>query len=257
MKSIWKGAIGFGLVNVPVKMYTATGESRIDLDMLDKRDEEKIRFLRVNEKTGKEVEWADIVKAYKLDDKYIVLSDDDFKAASAKKSETLEILEFVDETEIDPIYYEQPYYLEPDKGGARSYGLLREALRKSGKVGVVQYVMREREHIAILKALDNVLLLNRIRYNDEIRSANDLELPGRTMPKGQELEMAIKLIENYSGKFKPEQFKDTYTEELLKHIKAKAKGKKPVATEKHISTAKSTDLMAQLKASLEEKRKAS
>src|SRR5579872_4863812 len=134
MRSIWTGSIGFGLVNIPVKLYSAVQGSELDLDMLDKKDHANIRFKRVNENTGKEVAWENIVKGYKLDDRYIVLTDEDFQKASPEKTKTISIQEFVRESDIDGIYYETPYYLEPDKSGARAYVLLRDALHKTGMV---------------------------------------------------------------------------------------------------------------------------
>src|SRR5688572_18902027 len=220
MRPIWTGAIGFGLVNIPVKLYSATESSTLDLDMLDKKDHSNIRFMRVNEKTGKEVAWANIVKGYKMpNDQYVVLSDKDFEAASAKKSKTIEITEFVKEQEIESVYYETPYYIEPDKSGARAYALLREALLKSGKVGVATFVMRSRETLAILKPADKVIVLNRIRFYEEIRDTSDLDLPAKSAVKPNELKMAISLIDQLSAKFDISGYKDTYSAELMKLIK--------------------------------------
>src|SRR5438093_8922863 len=173
MRPIWTGAIGFGLVNIPVKIYSATQSSSLDLDMLDKKDESNIKFLRVNEKTGKEVPWANIVKGYKLDGKYVVLDDKDFEAASAKKTKTIEISDFVKEEEISSMYYETPYYLEPDKSGTRAYELLLQALTKTKKVGIATFVMRSKESLAVLRADKKVLVLNRIRFAEEIRDTEE------------------------------------------------------------------------------------
>jgi DNA end-binding protein Ku len=143
MKAIWSGAIGFGLVNIPVKIYSAVEESSPDLDMLDKKDHARIRFKRVNETTGKEVAWENIVKGYDFDGKYVVLSDEDFEKASPVKSKIIEISEFVNEKEIESLFFEMPYFLEPQKAGEKAYALLREALKKSGKVGVKAYGQRD------------------------------------------------------------------------------------------------------------------
>src|ERR1700752_4663904 len=181
MKSIWTGSIGFGLVNIPVKIYSATESSTLDLDMLDKKDHSNIHFKRVNEKTGKEVAWENIVKGYKLpNDEYVVLADKDFELASAKKTKTIEISDFVKEEEIESMYYESPYYLEPDKSGARAYALLREALQKTKKVGIATFVMRSKESLAVLRASDKVIVLNRIRFEEEIRDPSNLDLPAKT-----------------------------------------------------------------------------
>jgi len=258
MRSLWTGAIGFGLVNIPVKLYSATESSTLDLDMLDKKDHANIRFMRVNEKSGKEVTWANIVKGYKLpNDDYVVLTDKDFEAASAKKTKTIEITDFVKESEIDSVYYETPYYLEPEKSGARAYALLREALQKSGKVGIASFVMRNKEGLAILRPSDKVIILNRIRFHEEIRDASDLTLPAKADVKANELKMAISLINQLSGKFNIAQYKDTYSAELLKVIKAKSKGKPVKVSKLKVVHSKSKDLMSQLKASLGKRKKAS
>jgi DNA end-binding protein Ku len=256
MRSIWTGAIGFGLVNIPVKMYSATESSSLDLDMLDKKDHANIHFKRVNERTGKEVAWENIVKGYKMpNEEYVVLSEEDFEQASAKKSKTIEISDFVEETEIDSIYYETPYYLEPDKSGERAYALLREALIRTGKAGIATFVMRSKETLAILKARDQVIVLNRIRFEEEIRAPEELSLPPKTQVKPPELKMAISLIGQLSGKFDISQYKDTYSAELMRLIKAKAKGVKIKQPAMRVVHSKTKDLMDQLKASLQTKHK--
>lgn len=256
MRSIWTGAIGFGLVNIPVKLYSATESSTLDLDMLDKKDHSNIQFKRVNAETGKEVAWGNIVKGYKMpNDEYVVLSDKDFEMAAAKKSKTIEITEFVDLAEIDSVYFETPYYIEPDKSGARAYALLREALKKTGKAGIATFVMRSKESLAVLKPSDKVIVLNRIRFEEEIRDPADLNLPAKAEVKANELKMAVSLIEQLSGKFNIAAYKDTYSAELMKVIKAKAKGIKLKEPKLKIVHGKAEDLMDQLKASLGSKRR--
>ena len=257
MRAIWTGAIGFGLVNIPVKLYSATQESSLDLDMLDKKDHSNIRFQRVNEKTGKEVPWDNIVRGYKYNGEYVVLSDEDFKQASPEKSKIIEIAEFVDASEIDAVYYETPYYLEPEKTGSKAYILLRDALEKSGKVGLGTYVMRTKEAIGIIRPMDDVLVLNKMRFAEEIRDHKDLKIPDdKTKPN--ELKMALALIDQLSGPFEIEKYHDTYSEQLMQVIEAKAKGKKITAPTMKVVHSKSQDLMDQLKASLStSKRKAS
>jgi len=257
MRAIWTGAIGFGLVNIPVKLYSATQESSLDLDMLDKKDHSNIRFQRVNEKTGKEVPWDNIVRGYKYNGEYVVLSDEDFKQASPEKSKIIEIAEFVDASEIDAVYYETPYYLEPKKTGSKAYILLRDALQKSGKVGLGTYVMRTKEAIGIIRPMGDVLVLNKMRFAEEIRDHKDLKLP-EDKTKPNELKMALALIDQLSGPFEIEKYHDTYSEQLMKVIEAKAKGKKIEAPTMKVVHSKSQDLMDQLKASLStSKRKAS
>ncbi len=256
MKPLWTGAIGFGLVNIPVKLFNATQGSELDLDMLDKKDLSNIRFMRVNEKTGKEVKWDNIVKGYQLNNKYVVLDEKDFENASAVKTKTIEISDFVLQEEIDSIYYETPYYLVPEKSGARAYALLREALKKTGKAGIASFVMRNKEALAILRVSDNVILLNKIRFQEEIRDPKELELSTSPVKPG-ELKMAISLINQLSGKFNISKYKDTYTAQLLKLIRAKSKGSKVSAPHLKVVHNKTKDLMSQLKASLGTKKKAS
>lgn len=258
MKSIWSGSIAFGLVNIPVKVLSAIKESNIEMNMLDKNDHSNIKFKRVNENTGKEVAYADIVKGYKLDDQYVVVEDSDFEAAEAEKTKTIEIMNFVDEKEIDTIYYEQPYYLEPDKGAAKAYALLRDALQTSGKVGVGTIVLRNKESLAVLKSLKNVIVLNRIRFQEEIRNTTELKLPPLSEVNSKEMDMAVKLVGQLTEKFDIAKYKDNYTAKLLEIIKNKAKGKKQVAPKLKVVHKQNDDLMAMLKASLEnEKSKSS
>ena len=257
MRAIWTGAIGFGLVNIPVKMYSGTQDSSLDLDMLDKKDHSNIRFQRVNEKTGKEVAWENIVRGFKYNGDYVILTDEDFKKASPEKSKLIEIAEFVRQEDIESVYYETPYYLEPEKTGAKAYVLLRDALEKSGKVGLGTYVMRTKETIGIIKPMDDILVLNKMRFSEEIRDHKELKIPtDKTKPN--ELKMALALIDQLSGPFEIDKYKDTYSEQLMKVIEAKAKGKKITAPTMKVVHSKSQDLMDQLKASLStSKRKAS
>ncbi len=251
MRPIWTGAIGFGLVNIPVKLYSATQSSSLDLDMLDKKDHSNIKFMRVNEKTGKEVKWENIVKGYKYQNDYVILDDKDFEAASAKKTKTIEISDFVKEDEISSIYYETPYYIEPDKSGTRAYELLLQALKKTGKVGVSTFVMRSKESLAILRPDNDVLVLNRIRFEEDIRDSKELTLPENTTVKPAELQMAVSLINQLTAKFDISKYKDNYRDELLKLIHAKAKGQKIEVPKMKVVHSKTQDLMSQLKASLD------
>jgi DNA end-binding protein Ku len=255
MRSIWTGAIGFGLVTIPVKLYSATQSSSLDLDMLDKSDQSHIRFKRVNENTGKEVEWANIVKAYDYEGKYVVLTDKDFEAASPEKSKYIDIFQFVKEEEIDSIYYETPYFVEPDKNGTRPYALLREALKKAGMAGVGSFVLRNKEHLAVIRVYDKVILLNMIRYQEEIREYKDLSIPAASEAKPTELKMALELIKQMTEPFDISKYKNTYTEQLMKLIKARAKGTKPKEPKLKVVHKQTTDIMEQLKASLNVKKK--
>ncbi|HMS64377.1 MAG TPA: Ku protein [Ignavibacteria bacterium] len=250
MKAIWKGSIGFGLVNIPVKLYSATQQSNLDFDMVEAKNMGKIHFKRVNEETGKEVKWEDIGKAYKLNDKYILLDDEDFENAAPEKSKVIEINHFVKESEIDTIYYENSYFVEPEKSGTRAYALLRAALTESGKVGISQFVFRTAEVLSVLKPLDNILVLSKIRFAEEIRDPGEFNLPAEKGVKPAELKMALSLINQYSGKFNIKKFKDEYSSKLLKLIKAKSKGKNSTQVIREITKSDTRDLMEQLKASL-------
>jgi DNA end-binding protein Ku len=252
MRSIWSGAISFGLVNIPVKVNSAVEASEgLDLDMLSKKDMAPIKYARIDSKTGKEVPWKDIVKGYQYaKGKYVVITDEDFKKASPEKSKTIDIVQFVKEEEIDPIFYEKPYYLVPDKGADKSYHLLIKALEETETVGLAEFMMRNRVHVCALKSYNGILLLNQMRYADEIREVPDLDKKGaRISPK--EVQLATKLIEQLTDKFKPEDFKDTYIAELKKVIKAKAAGKDIHIAEPKKTTATVKDLMEVLKQSLD------
>ena len=252
MHAIWSGSIGFGLVNIPVRLFSATHDSTLDLHMLDKNRHANIRYARINASTGKEVPWANIVKGYKYNDDYVVLSDEDFEKVSPKKSKMIEISAFAKEEEIDTTYYDTPYYLEPAKGGEKAYVLLREALKQSRKVAIGEYIMRTKENLCILKPHDDMLLLLKIRYAEEIQGYEDLDIPKDITVKPAELKMAQALINQLTPKkFSMAKYKDTYDEELMKIIEAKAKGKKISVPKFKIIHNKSKDLMTQLKASLE------
>lgn len=257
MKSLWTGTISFGLINIPVKLFSATEDSTLSMDLLDKKDHSHIKYKRVNENTGKEVEYADIVKGYMLGEKYVVLDNADFEAAGAEKTKTIEILNFANEKEIDSLYYEKPFYLEPDKGAMKAYALLRDALKSSGKVGVTTFVLRNKESLAILKPYEDVIVLNRIRFTQELRATSELKLPPVVKVKTKETEMANKLIEQLTEKFDISAYKDQYTDKLMKIIKDKAKGKKQAIPKLKVVHKQSDDLMSMLKASLETKKRKS
>jgi len=254
MRAIWSGAISFGLVNIPVKIYTGVeaGED-LDLHMLSKKDLAPIRYARISTTTNKEIEWKDIVKGYEVEKgKFVVITDEDFKKASPEKTKTIDILQFSDETEIDPIYYEKPYYLVPDKGAAKSYALLLKALEKVKKVAIANCVIRNREHIFSLKPLEGqVLLLEQLRYADEIKELPGIKETAHTKITPAEINLAVKLIDQLTEKFEPAKFKDTYIRALKKLIEAKAHGKKLTAPPSEKKPAAVKDLMSVLKQSLE------
>lgn len=251
MKAIWKGSISFGMVNIPVKLYSAVESSNLDLDMVDPSDMSRVRYKRVNENTGKEIDYGDIAKAYNYDGQYVLLEDEDFEEASPEKTKTIDVNQFVDEDEIDTIYFERSYYIEPEKQGEKAYALLREALKKTGKVGVAQFVMRSSEALTVLKPKDDVLVLSKIRFAQEVRDTGGLKLPAKSVVKAEELKMAISLIDQHTRKFEIEKYRNEYSDALLKVIEARAKGKKgKIRKLKPKEDTHTQNLMEQLKASL-------
>lgn len=254
MRSIWNGSISFGLVSIPIKMYSASEDRKLDLDMLDKNDHARIRYKRVNEVTGEEVQWKDIVKGYRQDDAYIVLTDEDFAQANVKKSKTIDIEEFISEKEVEEVLFKKPYFLEPQKGGEKSYNLLRDALKDTGKLGVATFVLRQKENLSLVGVYKNALVLHVIRFAEEIRNPEDLKLPDVKVSK-KEVDMAKTLIEQYTEEFDFDKYKDIYNEQLLDIIKAKASGKVVSPEKFDTKPTPAKDLMAQLKASLEKKKK--
>jgi DNA end-binding protein Ku len=253
MRALWSGSLSFGLINIPVRIYSATEDRGLNFDMLHKQDLSPIRYARICKADGKEIPYQDIVKGYEYQEgDYVVLVEEDFKRASVKKTKTIEIIDFVDEKEIDPIYYEKPYYLEPGKGADKAYVLLRESFKKSKKVAIARFVFHHREHIGALKAYGNLLMLDQLRYESEIRKPTELNIPESVKTSPQEVTMALKLIEQLTAHFHPKQYHDTYTDELKKIIEEKAKGKKhraPKGKEPKITEMK--DIMHMLKRSLQ------
>ena len=253
MRSIWNGSISFGLVTIPIKLFPGSEERTLDLDMLDSHDGSRIRYKRINESTGAEVEWKDIVKGYKKDDKYIILEDADFQNANMKKSKTIDIEQFIKDTEVSDVLFKKPYFIKPQKGGEKSYSLLRDALQKSKKLGVATFVMRQKEHLSLIGVYKNALVLHIIRFEDEIRDTAELDLPKEKSGK-KEMDMALSLIEQYTEKFNFTKFKDIYNAQLLKIIESKASGKTTSSKKIELKPTPAKDLMAQLKASLEKRK---
>ncbi|WP_343534368.1 Ku protein [Pedobacter sp.] len=252
MKSIWKGAIGFGLVNIPVKLYSAVQNSNLDLDMLDSKDMSRIKYQRISERSGKEVPFERIVKGYLLNENYILLEDEDFESAMPEKNKLIELESFVDIAQINPIYYETSYYTQPEPQGKKAYALLLKALQKTKKAGVARFVLRSNEHLCVIHPLNNMIVITRIRFEEEIKSTKDLEMEAVTV-KPKELEVGMALIKQYSADFDISAFKDEYSKELLKIIKAKAKGKKTVVKKIRPEKTVSDDLYEQLMQSLSKK----
>lgn len=250
MRAIWTGAIGFGLVNIPIKIYSAITATRPDFDMLDRKDHERIKYQRVNEKTGKEVKWDNIVKGYQLNDNYVILEESDFEDASPEKNKMINLQSFVNVDDIENIYYDTPYYLQPQKGGEKAYSLLYSALEKTKMVGLSTFVMRTTENLAVIRPYEDILILNKLRFEQEIRPFDELKISTSSKVSKAEMDMAVQLIKMNKGEFDISQFKDEYTAELMKIIKAKSKGKRATIRKIPVEKTKSTDLLEQLKASL-------
>src|SRR5207253_9270801 len=216
----------FGLVNVPVELFSAHKRSaEVSLMMLDQRDLAPVGYKRVNKATGKEVPWDDVVKGYEYeDDKYVVLSEEDFRRANPEASKTVDIVAFVELAQIAPIYFETPYHLGPGKRGEKAYALLRDAMAKAGKAGVATVVIRTKQYLAALIPQDEALLLNTLRYYKELKQPEDLEIPEKLKghkPTSKELDMALRLIDDMADEWQPEKYHDTYHEDLLKRIQEK------------------------------------
>lgn len=257
-RGLWKGAISFGLVNVPVELFPAGKRStELDLTMLDRRDLAPVGYKRYNKSTGEDVPWGEIVKGYEYEDgRYVVLSDEDFRRANVEASRTVDIVAFVDAKEIVPLYYETPYYLAPGRRGEKAYALLRDALAKAGKVGIATVVIRTRQYLAAVIPQGELLVMNTLRYADEIRAPGELDLDfSKVKVTAKELDLALRLIEDMEEKWQPEQYKDTYREDLLKRIEEKVKAGQTEeltapAKEKAGAGAEVIDLMALLRKSV-------
>ncbi|WP_114939511.1 Ku protein [Mucilaginibacter endophyticus] len=254
MRSIWKGSIGFGLVSIPVKLYSAVQTSSLDFDMLDSRDHARIRYQRVNENTHKEVPYDKIVKGYKLDEEYVIMDEQDFEDAAPEKSKVIEIESFVDIVDVNPMFYETSYYTEPDTKNNKAYALLIQALTQSKKAGLARFVLRSTESLCIVHPLKNVLVVTRIRFAQEIRDTEDLNLPDKIDVSKKELDMGLTLINQYAEDFDVSKFKDEYNDELLKIIEAKSKGKRAKVKKLKPRKTGSDDLYDQLMASLKTKK---
>jgi DNA end-binding protein Ku len=250
MRSIWKGSIGFGLVSIPIKLYSAVQTSSLDLDMLDSRDHAHIKFQRVNEITKKEVPYDKIVKGYKYDDDYVIVEDADFEAAAPEKSKVIEIENFVDISSVNPMFYETSYYTEPETKNNKAYALLLEALKKSGKAGLARFVLRSTESMCIVHPVDHAIVVTRIRFEQQIRDQSELKLDDKIEVSKKELDMGLALINQYAEPLNLSKYKDEYHSELLKLIEAKAKGKRPTIKKLKPKAAKGDDLYDQLMSSL-------
>jgi DNA end-binding protein Ku len=256
-RAIWSGSISFGLLNVPVKLYSAVSKQTVRFRELREDDGARVRHKRVAESDGEEVPYEKIVKGYEYaPDQYVVLGRDELAELDPQKTRAIEIQDFVDLDDIDPIYFEQPYYLGPDKGAERAYALLVQAMNEARKVAIARFVLRNKEHLAAIRPMGDVLTLTTMRFHDEVSSPQDLdgevfEEAKPKKPEKRELEMAKQLIESLTSDFKPDRYRDEYREELLDLLERKAAGKEVVSapTEEPKPT-KAPDLMAALEESL-------
>jgi DNA end-binding protein Ku len=230
MRPIWKGSISFGLVNIPVALYSATrAANEVKMHMLRESDHSPIRFKRVAEADGREVSWDQIVKGYEYEKgKHVVLTEKDFEQVNVKSNQTVDIQEFVELSEIDPMFFDQPYFLAPEKGGEKAYGVLRDALKRSDRAGIAKVTLKTREHLAAVKPLGDALVLELMHFPEELARPDDLPLPKQKEVGKREVEMAESLINGMTEKWDPGKYQDEYREALLKLIQQKihSKGKK-------------------------------
>lgn len=257
MRSIWKGSISFGLVNIPVSLYPATHREELKFQLLRSTDLSPINYKRVAEVDGKEVPWEQIVKGYQYEKgKYVVLKDDDFKRVDIEATQTVDIIDFVQLDEVDPMYFNKPYYLEPARGGGNAYSLLRDVLKETGKAGIAKVVIKTRQHLAAVKPMKDVLVLEIMHFVDELTDSTELKIPADAKKTGpKELEMAKALVEQMTDKWDPKRYTDDYSSALMKLIDEKIEngGKlAPPRPEKEKKSGKVIDLLSVLQRSLEQ-----
>jgi DNA end-binding protein Ku len=263
-RPIWKGTISFGLVSIPVALHAAEEERRLSFRMLDRHDLSPIRYERVNARTGKPVEWDDIVKGYEYQkDEYVVVSDEELKRANPEATQTIDLVHFVDAAEINPVYYDKPYYVAPLKNGEKGYALLREVMARSAKVGIARLVLRSREYLAALLVNGPALILNLLRYAHELRSAQKLNVPDEDFKRlkisEKEIDMANQLIRSMQDHWNPEEYREEYRDDVLKMIEQKIKSGKTKTIEelpapRSPQRAKVVDITELLKRSVERAR---
>ena len=252
-RGIWTGALSFGLVNIPVEVHTAVRDTRPHFRLLHAKDRSPINYERVCQKEGSAVGWNDLVKGFEYEKgRFVVLTKEDFAAAAVEKTRRIDILDFVKSEDIDDRFFDKPYYLTPGKGGDVAYGLLREAIRESGRIGIAKFILREVQHLAAVEVVEQALVLSTLRFADELVDAGTLNLPKRTSVGKKELDMAMSLVESLAAEWNPEKYTDDYRENLMRVIKAKMKGKKAdLVAEEQPRDAKVIDLMERLRQSLD------
>ncbi len=255
-RAIWKGSISFGLVNIPIALYTATRREEMKFRLLRKSDLSPVNYKRVAEKDGKEVPWDQIVKGYEYEKgRYVVLKDEDFQRVDLEATQTVDIQDFVDQEEIDPIFFYKPYYLEPQKGGDKAYALLRDALKDTNKVGIAKVVIKTRQYLGGVKAADGALVLELMHFADELADPEKLHVPKKMEVGKREMNMARSLIDSMTSKWEPERYKDDYREALMEVIEEKVEAGGKEIEEKPRKAPKPTkviDLVSVLQKSLEQ-----
>ncbi len=253
MRAIWKGSISFSLVNIPISLYPATRREELKFNLLRKSDLSPIKYRRIAETDNKEVTWEEVVKGYEHEKgQFVVIEEEDFKRADVEATQTVDILEFVPLQEIDPMFFDKPYYLEPDKKGAKAYALLREALKKTGKVGIAKVVMKTRQHLAAVKPDRNALVLELMHFSEELVDSKELQLPGDLDLGAKELEMAGELIARMTTTWQADKYTDDYRHALMSLIEQKVEsgGQSPTVTPLKREPTKVIDLVAVLQESL-------
>ncbi len=257
-RAIWKGSIAFGLVNIPIELYSAVRDHRPRFRLLHAKDESPVQYERVCQAEGKPVAWEDLVKGYEYEKgQFVVLTKDDFKTAALEKTKTIDILDFVDPEQIDERYFETPYYLQPAKGAERAYALLRDAIRESGRIGIAKIILRDAQHLAAVEVIADAMVLTMMRFADELADLNEFRFPSSQGIRPAEMKMAHQLIESLSANWDPEKYTDEYKTNLMRVIESKLKGRKPkLEGRPGRQDPKVVDLMARLKASLESRGKA-
>jgi DNA end-binding protein Ku len=255
--AIWSGAINFGLVTIPVKLFTAVKTEELSFNLLHATDDGRIKYERICSIDGKQVPWDQIVKGYEYEKgQYVILTDEDFVKVNPEATQSVDILEFVELDKINPMFFDKPYYLEPTKQGRHAYALLREALAGTNRVAIARVVVRTKEYIAAVKPIGEALVLELMHWANEIVNADTLEIPGREKLPPKEMEMAQMLIDTMSvNEFQPDKFTNTYREELLAMIDARAAGKELPKPKKAPTRAKVVNLMDVLAQSLEQSKK--
>ena len=251
-RALWKGTLSFGLVNIPIELHTAVRENRPSFRLLRASDKSRIRFQRVAEKDDEVVDWGDIVKGYEYEKgRYIILTREDLATAAAKKDRVIQVVDFVESQEIDDRYFEKPYYLLPGQGAAKAYALFREAMGRAGRTGIARFVLRDKEHLAAVETIGEAIVLTTLRFREELVRLEEYDFPPARGVSERDLKLAGRLIQEFSGKWDPDQYTDEYRKHILQVINAKRKKQEPrvrVAEEKH--SADVVDLMERLRQSL-------